>query len=148
MRRGASGGGWRWLRGAICVLLAIYMVAPLVIVVIISFSAAAFLQFPPPGLSLQWYQRVIANPAWVHSLTTSVQVMLPSALLATVLGTAAAVGLSRARFPGARLIGALLMAPMIVPVIITAAAVFALAQAWGFYGTVHGLVLGHTLLTI
>jgi putative spermidine/putrescine transport system permease protein len=139
---------WRWLRGLVCVLVAIYMVAPLVIVVIISFSSAAFLQFPPPGLSLQWYQRAATNPAWLHSLTTSVQITVPTALIATLLGTAAALGLSRAQFPGARAIAALLMAPMIVPVIITAAAVFALIQNWGLYGTVPGLVIGHTLLTI
>lgn len=139
---------WRWLRGVICVLVAIYMVAPLVIVVIISFSSAAFLQFPPPGLSLQWYQRMATNPAWIHSLATSVQITVPTAVIATALGTAAALGLSRAQFPGARAIGALLMAPMIVPAIITAAAVFALVQKLGLYGTLTGLVLGHTLLTL
>jgi putative spermidine/putrescine transport system permease protein len=139
---------WRWLRGAVCVLVALYMVAPLVIVVIISFSSAAFLQFPPPGLSLQWYQRAATNAAWLHSLAVSVQVTLPSALIATLLGTAAALGLARGHFPGARAIAALLMAPMIVPAIITAAAVFALAQRWGLYGTLTGLVLGHTLLTV
>jgi putative spermidine/putrescine transport system permease protein len=139
---------WRWLRGAVCVLVAIYMVAPLAIVVIISFSSAAFLQFPPPGLSLQWYQKAATNPAWLHSFATSVQITLPAALIATVLGTAAALGLARGKFPGAKALAALLMAPMIVPAIITAAAVFALAQRWGLYGTITGLVLGHVLLTI
>ena len=139
---------WRWLRGMVCVLVAIYMVAPLVIVVIISFSSAAFLQFPPPGLSLQWYQKAATNPAWLHSLATSVQITLPAALIATVLGTAAALGLSRGSFPGARLLAALLMAPMIVPAIIIAAAVFALVQRWGLYGTITGLVIGHVLLTV
>ena len=139
---------WRWLRGTVCVLVTIYMVAPLAIVVIISFSSAAFLQFPPPGLSLQWYHKAATNPAWLHSFAISVQITLPSALLATLLGTAAALGLSRGRLPGARAVAALLMAPMIVPTIIIAAAVFALAQRWGLYGTITGLVLGHTLLTI
>ncbi|MFI5002257.1 MAG: ABC transporter permease [Reyranellales bacterium] len=139
---------WHWLRVAVCAFLAVYMIAPLVIVVVISFSSAHFLQFPPPGFSLQWYQRVLHTPAWLDSLTTSVEIMLPAALLATVLGTAAAVGVARGRFIGARVIGALLMAPMVVPVIITAAAVFALFRAWGLYGTLLGLILAHTLLTI
>jgi putative spermidine/putrescine transport system permease protein len=139
---------WRLLRGTVCVLLAIYMVVPLAIVVIISFSSAAFLQFPPPGLSLQWYQRVMNNPVWLNSLATSVKIMMPAALLATVLGTAAAVGLSRGRFPGAGLVAALLMAPMIVPVIITAAAMLGFAQAFGLYGTLEGLILAHTLVII
>jgi putative spermidine/putrescine transport system permease protein len=139
---------WPSLRGAICAMLAVYMIAPLVIVVVISFSSAPFLQFPPPGLSLQWYRRMLSTAAWLDSLTTSVEIMLPAATLATMLGTAAAVGIARGRFPGAAVIGGLLMAPMVVPVIITAAAVFALFQAWGLYGTLTGLILAHTLLTI
>lgn len=139
---------WRGLRGAICVLLAVYMFVPMLVVVIISFSSAPFLHFPPPGLSLQWYRRLLQTPAWVASLVTSVEIMVPTALLSTTLGTAAAVGLTRSRFPGAAIVSALLMAPLVVPVIIIAAAVFALFQAWGLYGTLQGLILADTLLTI
>jgi putative spermidine/putrescine transport system permease protein len=139
---------WRGLRGTICVLLAVYMFVPMLVVVIISFSSAPFLHFPPPGLSLQWYRRLLQTPAWMTSLMTSVEIMVPTALLSTTLGTAAAVGLARSRFPGAAIVSALLMAPLVVPVIIVAAAVFALFQAWGLYGTLQGLILAHTLLTI
>jgi putative spermidine/putrescine transport system permease protein len=138
---------WLGLRAAICVLLVIYMFVPMVVIVVISFSSAPFLHFPPPGLSLQWYRRLWMTPAWSSSLLTSVEIMLPTALLATALGTAAAVGLARARFRGAALVGALLMAPMVVPVIIIAVAVFTLFQAWGLYGTLQGLILAHTMLT-
>jgi putative spermidine/putrescine transport system permease protein len=139
---------WPALRGLVCALLVVYMIAPLLIVVIISFSSASFLQFPPPGFSLKWYARLFGTPDWMDSLTVSVDVMIPTAALATSLGTAAAFGIARGRFPGAALLGGLLMAPMVVPVIITAAAVFALFQAWGLYGTLAGLILAHTLLTI
>jgi putative spermidine/putrescine transport system permease protein len=87
------------LRGLTIGLLAVYMPAPMVVVVVISFSSAAFLHFPPPGFSLQWYRRIFANEAWTSSLLTSVEVMLPTALLATTLGTAAAGGLARSRCP-------------------------------------------------
>ena len=102
------------LRGLTIGLFAVYMLAPMVVVVVISFSSAAFLHFPPPGFSLQWYRRMFANDAWTSSLLTSVEVMLPTGLLATVLGTAAAVGLARSRFPGTTAIGAVLMAPIVV----------------------------------
>lgn len=138
---------WRWLRGVIWVLLAIYMFAPMLVVVMISFSSAPFLHFPPPGFSLQWYHRLWITDEWSSSLLTSIEVTLPTGLLATALGTAAAVGLARARFPGAALIGALLMAPMVVPVIIIAAALFTLFQLWDLNGTLQGLILAHTLLT-
>jgi len=147
-RHWGSGAVWSGLRAAVCVLVAIYMFAPMLVVVVISFSSAAFLHFPPPGLSLQWYRRLFATPEWTSSLLTSIEIMLPTGLLSTALGTAAAVGLARARFPGAALIGGLLMAPMVVPVIIIAAAVFTFFQAWGLYGTLGGLILAHTLLTI
>jgi putative spermidine/putrescine transport system permease protein len=135
------------LRGLTIALLAVYMLAPMLVVVVISFSSAAFLHFPPPGFSVQWYRRMFANEAWTSSLLTSVEVMLPTALLATVLGTAAAVGLARSRFPGTAVIGAVLMAPIVVPVIIIAAAVYTLFQAWGINGTLHGLIVAHTMLT-
>ena len=135
------------LRGVICVLLAIYMLAPMLVVVAISFSSAAFLHFPPPGLSLQWYRRLFETEAWTSSLLTSVEVMVPTAFLATALGTAAAVGLARARFPGAGVLGAVLMAPIVVPVIIIAAATFTLFQSWGMNGTLWGLIVAHTVLT-
>jgi len=136
------------LRGLTISLLAVYMLAPMVVVVVISFSSAAFLHFPPPGFSLQWYQRMFANEAWTSSLLTSVEVMLPTALLATMLGTAAAVGLARSRFPGTAVIGAVLMAPIVVPAIIIAAAVYTLFQAWAMNGTLHGLIVAHTMLTM
>ena len=142
-----SDRAWAALRIVLCGLLAVYMLAPMIVVVVISFSSAPFLHFPPPGLSLQWYRRLLHTPAWTDSLLTSIEVMLPTGLAATALGTAAAVGLARARFRGAAMIGALLMAPMVVPVIIIAAAVFTLFQGWGLNGTLLGLIIAHTLLT-
>lgn len=135
------------VRALICGLLVIYMLAPMVVVVVISFSSAAFLQFPPPGASLQWYRRLFETEAWKSSLITSVEIALPTGLLATALGTAAAVGLARTRFPGAAMLGAILMAPLVVPVIIVAAAMYSLLQAWDLNGTLQGLIVAHTMLT-
>jgi putative spermidine/putrescine transport system permease protein len=136
------------VRAVICVLVAVYMAAPLVIVATISFSSASFLTFPPPGLSLRWYQRVFENPVWLRTLSTSLQITLPAAVLATLLGTAAAVALSRARLPGATAVAGLLLAPMVVPVIITAAAIYSVFRPWGLYGTLQGLILAHALLSM
>jgi len=139
---------WRGLRLAICGLVVVMMLAPLAIVLILSFSAAPFLTFPPPGLSLQWYHKFFTDPAWMATLRTSIEVMIPSALLASGLGTAAAVALSRVRIRGASALLGLLMAPLVVPVIITAAAIFGAFRVWGLYGTLSGLILAHTVLTI
>ena len=139
-------GGWRMLRGGVCTLVALYLLAPLVIVIIVSFSAAPFLRFPPPGISLRWYQNLFGNPDWVNSILISIEVLIPSSIMATLLGTAAAYALGRGRVPGATLITACLMLPVVVPGIITAAALFGVYRGLGLNGTLTGLVIGHTVL--
>ena len=139
---------WRIIRGTVCVLASLYLIAPLVIVVIISFSAASFLQFPPPGLSLRWYQNLFNDPAWTDSLSVSIKILIPSASIATVLGTAAAFAIARGRIPGASIIGAALMLPIVVPGIITAAALFGLYRGLGLNGTLTGLIIGHVVITM
>jgi putative spermidine/putrescine transport system permease protein len=139
---------WPSLRAAICLGIIIFLIAPMAIVVMVSFSSAPFLAFPPPGLSLQWYRKLSSSSVWFEAIATSTTIMLPSALIATAAGTAAAVGLARGRFPGGVLVASLIMAPMVVPVIITAAAMLGAFRAWGLQGTRLGLILAHTTLAI
>jgi putative spermidine/putrescine transport system permease protein len=139
---------WRLLRGTLVVMVAVFLLAPLAVVVIISFSSAPFLQFPPPGFSLRWYDQLFSTPAWTNALWVSIQIMVPSSILATVLGTAASLGLVRGRVPGATLITACLMLPIIVPGMITAAALFGIYRGLGLNGTLTGLIIGHTVLLI
>src|SRR5260370_32299097 len=148
MVKGAGMSGWRALRGAVCLLVAVYLLAPLAIVVIVSFSAAPFLQFPPPGLSWRWYENLFSDPAWLDSIAVSLQVLAPSAALATVMGTAAAYALDRGRIPGASLISACLLLPIVVPAILTAAGLFGVYRGLGLNGTLTGLIIGHTVLTL
>jgi putative spermidine/putrescine transport system permease protein len=143
-----SGTWWTIARAVVCALVVIYLIAPMIIVLIISFSSAPFLTFPPPGFSLQWFRKLFGHAAWQDALLTSLQIMLPTGIIATVLGTAAAVGIGRGRFPGASIVSSLLMAPVVVPVIITAAAMFGVFRGFGLYGTLTGLILAHTVLTI
>lgn len=139
---------WRLMRATLVVMVAVFLLAPLAVVVIISFSSAPFLQFPPPGFSLRWYDQLFSSPAWTHSLWVSVQLFVPSSILATVLGTAASYGLVRGRVPGAAFITACLMLPIIVPGMITAAALFGIYRGLGLNGTLTGLIIGHTVLHI
>ncbi|HLI13924.1 MAG TPA: ABC transporter permease [Alphaproteobacteria bacterium] len=139
---------WALLRFLVCALVVVMMLAPLAIVIIISFSSAPFLSFPPPGFSLQWYEKFFGSAAWLDALATTVKVMIPVSLLATALGTMAALGIARGRAPFATALGGLLMAPLVVPVIITAAAIFGAFRAWGLHGTLLGLILAHTVLTL
>lgn len=141
-------GGWRALRGGICLLVAVYLLAPLAIIVAISFSSAPFLKFPPPGLSLRWYDNLFGDAGWTRSIIVSIEVLVPSSLTATVLGTAASYALIRGRIPGASVITACLMLPVVVPAIITGAALFGVYRGLGLNGTLTGLVIGHTVLIV
>jgi putative spermidine/putrescine transport system permease protein len=139
---------WRALRVLVCTLVAIYLLAPLVVVLIISFSSAAFLRFPPPGYSWRWYANLVNDPAWMDAVGVSLRVLVPAALASTALGTAAAVALVRGRILGAGVIGAFLMAPMVVPSIITAAGLYIIYRSLGLNGTLTGMVIGHVIITL
>jgi putative spermidine/putrescine transport system permease protein len=139
---------WRILRAIVCCIVAVWLLAPLAVVVVISFSSAPFLQFPPPGFSPRWYDQLFSTPAWTNSLLVSVEIMVPAALVATALGTAASYALVRGRVPGARLVMACLMLPIIVPGMITAAALFGVYRGLGLNGTLTGLIIGHTVLCL
>ncbi|NTJ11561.1 ABC transporter permease [Rhizobium lusitanum] len=140
--------GWTLLRSIIVVLIIIYTLAPLVIIAILSFSSAKFLTFPPPGLSLQWYETVLASPKWVSSLKTTALITLPSTFIATILGTGAAIGISRSEGRYVGVLSAIIMSPLVIPTIIIGAGIYGVFRSWGLAGTYTGMILAHVLLTI
>jgi putative spermidine/putrescine transport system permease protein len=140
--------GWAILRRVMCGLVLVYLLAPLIIIAILSFSSAQFLTFPPPGFSLQWYERFLSSPAWMQSFWTTVGITVPATLLATIFGTGAAIGVARSNIPFPNVLSGFIMTPLVVPTIITAAAVYGAFRRWGLSGTYAGLILAHVLLTI
>lgn len=139
---------WTVLQRVLCGLTIIYLLAPIAIVVILSFSSSQFLSFPPPGYSMQWYVRIIEDPRWIASLITSISITVPSAIIATVIGTAAAIAVERGKIPLPAFISGAMMMPLIVPYIITAAAIYGTFRMWGLSGTYSGFLLAHVLLTM
>ncbi|TMG64239.1 MAG: ABC transporter permease [Chloroflexi bacterium] len=147
---------WQWLWRACAVLTAAILLAPILVVVPMSFTNSSTLAFPPEGLSLRWYAELLTNPQWTLRIPVSVETALATAVLATLLGTLAALGMTRGNFPGRGLLTALFLAPLVVPIIDLAVGdYFVWALGWqvgpvGFggslAGTVPGLVLAHTVL--
>ncbi|WP_158880257.1 ABC transporter permease [Amycolatopsis anabasis] len=143
-RERALGWGLRcWVAG-----VAILLLAPTLVVIPMSFGAGQTFEFPPREWSLRWYREFFESPEWMASLVTSVQVGLLTAVLATVLGVAAAIGLDRARFRGKEILRSAMMAPMIVPGIVVAVAIYAAFLRWQLNGTLFGFVLAHTVLAV
>jgi putative spermidine/putrescine transport system permease protein len=129
-------------------LTVFFLMAPTLVVVPMSFTASNALTFPPEGLSTRWYEKMLTDPQWSTGFVNSAQVAVLTALLATVLGTLAALGTVRGRFPGRSAIQALILSPLIVPVIIIAIGMFSVFVRWRITGSVLGLVLAHTALAL
>ena len=127
-------------------LVLLFLMAPIIAVIPLSFNAEPYFSYPMPGLSLQWYQDFFTNDRWTKAVVLSLELAFCVTILATVLGTLAALGLARTGLPGRALILSLLILPMIVPVIITAVAVYMFYALFNLIGTFPGMVLAHTVL--
>lgn len=132
----------------LCLAIFVFLILPVFIIIPISFSSAKYLQFPPKGFSLQWYQEYFSDRVWISATLLSLRVAALTMVLATVLGTMASLALVRGRFRGKGLIHALILSPMIIPVIIVAISVYLFFSRLRLIGTEWGLVLAHTILAL
>jgi putative spermidine/putrescine transport system permease protein len=138
----------RVLLGLACLLVAIWLVAPTLVIVPMSFNGNKSLAFPPQGFSWQWYRNFVTNPEWSTSFFNSLKVAIIVAVLATVLGTLAAFGLDRMRARSAGVLRMLLLTPMIVPGVVLAIGIYAVYLDTRLVGTLAGFVLAHTILAL
>jgi len=136
---------WLYLLGGV---LLVFLVLPTLIVIPMSFSASRFLQFPPQHLSLRWYAHYLDSAEWREATATSFEVATMTAIAATTLGTAAAYGLLNCGMRLARFVGALLLTPIMVPVILIAVGVFYVYVKLHLLHTLLGLVMADSTLAI
>ncbi len=140
------------LRGAVLgiynVLVFIFLVAPLVIVVMVSVNDTQYISFPIKTLTLQWYRSIPEYMEFVDAFMISFWLALATSFCSTVLGTTAAFALVRGRFPGRNTINTLVMSPLTLPGVVTGIAMLQF-YTWIAIGPSFGrLVLGHTIITI
>ncbi|EWG99758.1 ABC transporter permease [Halomonas sp. BC04] len=146
---------WHYVFLGICALVFLFLVGPLLIIIPLSFNAQPYFTFSekmlsldPEGFSLRWYQDFFTSSAWLNAIKNSFIIGIASTILATVLGTIAALGLSSRNMPARGVIMALLISPMIVPLIISAAAMFFFFSKVNLAQTYLGVILAHTALGI
>lgn len=137
---------WRIVLYGMSALVLFFLMAPILAIVPLSFNSGTFLTYPLDGLSLRWYHEFISSVQWTRALKNSFIIGLSSAALATVLGTMAALGLTRANFRGKGLVMAILLSPMIVPVVITAVGFYFFFAPFGLTASYTGLIMAHTAL--
>ena len=138
----------RLLMAALGALTVFYLLAPTLVIVPMSFTEASILSFPPEGFSMRWYELMLTKPAWSTAIRNSVVVATVTAVLATGLGTLAALGMTRGRFPGRSVLNGLALSPLIVPVVIIAIGMFSLFVQWRISGSIVGLVVAHAALAL
>lgn len=136
----------RWGIHVVGISILLFLCLPIAIVIPMSFSSADTLEFPPPGFSLRWFQSFFDDPRWLEAARTSIIVAVASSTIAVVVGSAAAYGLVRGTFRGRSVLEANFLAPLIVPQVITALALYIYLAKFGLLGTIPGLVIGHTVL--
>ena len=166
---------WRVVYLILCGLIFLFLIAPILIVIPLSFNAEPYFTFTdkmlhldPSGFSLRWYDQLLTlgmqnadaprdgawwrdvwqNAAWVNAAKNSIIIGFFSTILAAVLGTIAALGLSRPEMPYRRAIMAILISPMIVPIIIVATGLFFFYSAIGLANSYVGIILAHATLGI
>ncbi|WOH75615.1 ABC transporter permease [Bradyrhizobium sp. NDS-1] len=138
--------GWYYLHRVICGAVLLFLIAPILVIIPLSFNSVPFFTYPMPGLSLRWYEEFFLTGRWQGALHNSIFVALSVTLLSTVLGTLAALGLSRPNFPWRTAVMTVLISPMVVPVVITAVGVYFFYADVGLLNTYTGLILAHTTL--
>ena len=148
---GSSPG--QWTLRIFCALALLFLVAPVLVVIPLSFNAepyftftAGMLTLDPDAYSLRWYEQVLFSEDWQRAALNTLIIGLAATALATTLGTLAALGLSSPAMPWRRGITALLISPMIVPIVIAAAGMFFFYSSLNLTQTYTGLILSHAAL--
>jgi putative spermidine/putrescine transport system permease protein len=121
------------------------LILPILVVMIISFSSASYLTFPPPGLSLRWYEQFFSDSNWMRAFWTSSIIAAVSAFIAVALGTSAALGIVRSNIRGKSTIMLLLVSPIIVPPVVLGLSLYTLFLRFDLVGSVFGLAAAHAI---
>ena len=146
---------WYYGFRVLCGLIFFFLMFPIIVMIPLSFNAQDFFTFTPEmvalnpdGYSLKHYVDFFTNPDWQHAMWNSLSIAPMATLVSVSLGTLAAIGLSQSHVPFKRLIMAILISPMIVPLIISAAGMYFFFSTIGLQGTYWGVVLAHAILGI
>jgi putative spermidine/putrescine transport system permease protein len=126
----------------------IFLIAPILVVIPLSFNSEPFFTFPMAGFSLRWYADFFGSERWTGAIWNSLIVGTATTILATILGTLAAQGLNQRELRLRGLLMGILISPMIVPVVITAVGMYFFFAEIGVLNTFLGLIMAHVALAV
>jgi ABC-type spermidine/putrescine transport system permease subunit II len=134
--------------GAFAVLVFAYILLPVLVIIPMSVSAQQYFSFPPSGWSLRWYAEVASKDDWWSAAVNSFIIGVPTAVLSTVLGTMAALALTRGGLKGVSIAGALVLAPLMLPHVILAIGLYPVMLKLGLLRTYAAAIIGHTVVAM
>lgn len=143
--------GWKISRfcfNSFAVFALIFLIAPVLVIIPLSFNSSSFLTYPIDGFSLRWYKAFLGSEVWLGALKNSFIIAPVATLLATILGTFAAIGITQSNFKGKMLFMTIIMSPMVTPIVIVAVGVYFFFAQLGLVNSYLGLILAHTVLGI
>lgn len=132
----------------VCLAVIIFLAAPSLFLIPISFTEGMFLEWPPQGFSLKWYDTYFSSPIWRDATIRSLIVATCTAVVSTSLGVPAAFALTRFEFRAKKVALPYIMLPLIAPNILVALALFYYFAQIGLVGTSLGLIIGHTIFAL
>jgi len=122
----------------------LFVLAPIIIVVVVSFTSKEMISFPPKGFSLRWYYAFFTEPPWMENFKNSILIATYSTLLSTSIGTLAALSL-KGKTRDYPKINTVILLPMMIPGVILGISLLMFSGKIGLYGTVWPVVLAHSL---
>jgi putative spermidine/putrescine transport system permease protein len=141
-------GALRYVLGGISLLVATFLLLPILLIVALSFGSSRWLEFPPPEWTLQWYEELFADDAWLDAFLTSFEIALIVMALSVVIGLMASFALTRGTFKGREALRALFLTPMVLPVVVLAVALYAQFLRLHLNGTLVGFVIAHLIVAL
>ena len=143
---GLLGKTWFCIYRIFCGLVLLFLIMPILVIIPLSFNSEPYFTYPIPGFSLRWYDDFFTRDIWLLAIRNSIIVGFFATILATSLGTVAALGLSKSNLPFKTLLMGILISPMIVPLVITAVGMYFFFSDLGLTNNLIGLILAHTAL--
>ncbi len=143
---------WFYTFRGLCGLIFVFLIGPIVVIIPLAFNSEPYFTYPMAGYSTRWYEVLFGDSPqsllWQRSVRNSVVVGCVATLFATILGTLAALGMSRAQFPFKGSVLAVLISPIVVPIVITAVGMYYFYARIGLASTIPGIILAHTALGV
>ena len=138
----------RHLPLAVASLVALFLIAPIAIIVPMSFSTAISFEFPPPGYGLGYYVRYFQSDAWIAATANSFIIALGAMILTMLVALPASFGYVRYRFRGKSAMNLIVMLPMIVPGVVSALGYYGFLSRIHLVGSRAGMIMAHSVLSI